>query len=330
MKFQALQTTCSEDKTFQTQLIERSVDDLPEGDLLIAVQYSSLNYKDALSASGNPGVTRNYPHTPGIDAVGIVKKSNHKEFTEGDAVIVTGYDLGMNTAGGLAQFIRVPADWAVALPEGLSARQAMSLGTAGLTAGLCVNKLLQMGASKEQGPVLVTGATGGVGTIAVALLSSLGFEVAASTGKADQAEWLKSLGASDIVDRNLLTEVQSKPLLKPQWAHAVDCVGGNTLVNVLKSVQPSGSVACCGLVESVDLPATVLPFILRDINLLGVDSVEISRVKKRDIWHKFATSWGVNVIENLTQEVSLEEAIDYLPRFLGGGIKGRVLVNVSA
>ena len=329
MNFKALQTHQNDAQHFETALVERDVDQLPAGDLLIEVHYSGLNYKDALSAAGNPGVTRSYPHTPGIDAAGVVVNSASEHFSEGDNVIVTGYDLGMNTSGGLAQFIRVPASWALALPQGLTLRESMCLGTAGLTAGLCVQKLLHMGAVAGAGPVLVTGASGGVGTIAVALLSHLGFDVAASTGKPERAQLLRDLGASSIVDRQTLSEPQRKPLLKPQWYNAVDCVGGQTLVNVLKTLVPSGSVACCGLVESADLPASVLPFILRDINLLGVDSVEIAIERKQQIWQNFATVWKLSAIDSITREITLEQAIEWLPRFLTGGVTGRLLVKVK-
>lgn len=327
--FYALQTRKEDSGQFATQVIERSTSDLPEGELLIEIQYSSLNYKDALSAMGKPGVTRNYPHTPGIDAVGIVKQSNDGGYHAGDSVIVTGYDLGMNTAGGLAQMIRVPASWVVDLPEGLSARDAMSLGTAGLTAGLCVNKLLKMGAVNSQGPILVTGATGGVGSLTVALLSLLGFEVVASTGKTELAPMLHELGAAEVIDRRSIDIQPAKPLLKPQWRHAVDCVGGQSLANILKLISPGGSVASCGLVGSAELSTTVLPFILRDINLLGVDSVEIPVDKKREIWHRFATYWRLPSLHKITTEITLSDTIEQFPRFLSGEIVGRLLVNVQ-
>lgn len=327
MTFNALLTEQIADREFTTTLQQRRLDDLPVGELLIRVSYSSLNYKDALSALGNPGVTRNFPHTPGIDAVGEIEQSSSDAFAVGDQVIVTGYDLGMNTDGGLAEYIRVPASWALPLPDGLAARQAMVLGTAGLTAGLCVEKLLHMGAAPEHGQVLVTGATGGVGSVAVALLSKLGFKVAASTGKPAQEAMLRELGARDIIARDELSEAVKKPLLKPRWHYAIDCVGGDTLVNVLKSLMPSGSVACCGLAGSADFPASVLPFILRDINLLGVDSVEIPLARKRAIWQLFAGDWALPNLEPIVTEVSLEQSVDYLSQFVTGQIAGRIVVN---
>lgn len=329
MDFKALVIEKVADKSYQTTLQQRAVDSLPEGDLLIEVHYSSLNYKDALSAAGNPGVTRHFPHTPGIDAVGVVKQSANDEFSEGDEVIVTGYDLGMSTSGGLAEMIRVPAAWVLPLPAGLSARQAMVLGTAGLTAGLSVDKLLTMGAANTDGKVLVTGATGGVGAVAVALLAKLGFDVVASTGKLEQAEGIKALGAKDVIDRAALSAEQAKPALKPEWAHAVDCVGGNTLANVLKQIKHGGSVTCCGLVESANLPTTVIPFILRNVNLLGVDSVEIPLATKQNVWKKFASQWVLDDLESMVTEIALEDVPDYFTKFYSGQIVGRILVKVK-
>ncbi|MFT5580539.1 MAG: acrylyl-CoA reductase (NADPH), partial [Paraglaciecola psychrophila] len=268
-------------------------------------------------------------HTPGIDAVGVIKESASADFAIGDTVIVTGYDLGMETHGGLAEYIKVPANWALALPAGLSARDAMVLGTAGLTAGLCVNKLLQAGAVAGDGKVIVTGATGGVGSVAVALLAKLGFEVVASTSKPEQGEMLTSLGAAEIIDRNLLSEVQRKPLLAQQWANAIDCVGGDTLNNLLKSMHSSGSVACCGLVASANLPATVMPFIIRDVNLLGVDSVYISLQKKQAIWQKFANEWKLTGLDALTTEIGLEQVPAYLDKLIQGQNIGRTLVRIK-
>ena len=327
--FNALITEKIGDKEFKTGLGQRAIEDLPAGELLIEVQYSSLNYKDALSANGNPGVTRNFPHTPGIDAAGIVKESASEHFSVGDVVIVTGYDLGMETDGGLAEFIRVPATWAVALPAGLSARDSMVLGTAGLTAGLCVSKLLMAGATAADGKVVVTGATGGVGSVAVALLAKLGFQVVASTSKVSQHDLLKSLGASEIIDRETLAEAQRKPMLKPQWQNAVDCVGGDTLVNLLKSLERSGSVACCGLVGSAVLPATVLPFILRDVNLLGVDSVEIPLARKQHIWEMFSKEWKLACLDQLATEIQLEQVPEYLDKIIKGENIGRTVVRIK-
>ncbi len=264
--------------------------DLPEGEVLIKVSHSSLNYKDALSASGNKGVTRTFPHTPGIDAAGEVVESATGTPAVGSPVIVTGYDLGMGTAGGFGEYIRVPSAWCVPMPSGWSASTAMIYGTAGLTAGLCVQKLLTMGARPEQGKVAVSGASGAVGSVAVELLAKLGFDVVAISGKADHEDSLKELGASEVVGRDALAE-DKKPMLKPVFGNAVDTVGGAPLAELLKQILPGGSVSCCGLVAGPQLQTTVLPFILRGVNLLGVDSVESPLAEKEAVWKKFAGDW---------------------------------------
>ncbi|WP_394558799.1 YhdH/YhfP family quinone oxidoreductase [Aquipseudomonas alcaligenes] len=320
----------SEDNgTFASKVVERNVADLPAGEVLIRVQYSSLNYKDALSASGNRGVTKSYPHTPGIDAAGIVAESSVSEFAAGDEVIVTGYDLGMNTAGGFGQYIRVPAAWVIKRPKGLSLREAMLLGTAGLTAGLCVDKLEQAGLTPAAGPVLVTGATGGVGSIAVALLSRLGYNVAASTGKAGQGEFLRQLGAQQIVPREELQEGSEKAMLKERWAGAVDTVGGDILFNVVKSLRYGASAACCGLTAGMGFKGGVAPFILRGVNLLGVDSVELPLVVKASMWDKLSLQWKLSNLESLAEEVSLERLPQAIEQILAGKMVGRVLVNLA-
>lgn len=313
---------------YQPQVITRDTADLPAGELLIRVRYSSLNYKDALSASGNKGVTRNFPHTPGIDAAGVVEQSSVGEFAVGDEVIVTGYDLGMNTSGGFGQYIRIPAAWAIKRPKGLSLRESMVLGTAGLTAALCVDKLEQAGLRPDSGPVLVTGATGGVGSVAVVLLKRLGYSVAASTGKAEQADFLKSLGASQIVGRDALQEGTDKALLKEQWAGAVDTVGGDILFNVVKALQYGGSVACCGLTAGVGFKGSVMPFILRGVNLLGVDSVELPLVVKASMWDRLSLQWKLD-LEPLVEEVSLDQLPAALQKILAGKMVGRVLLNLG-
>ena len=327
-KFSALQARESAAGGFEQVIVQRDIDDLPAGELLIRVKYSSLNYKDALSASGNRGVTKSFPHTPGIDAAGVVEASSVAEFSAGDEVIVTGYDLGMNTSGGLAQYIRIPASWALKRPKGLSLREAMVLGTAGLTAALCVDKLEQSGLTPDAGTVLVTGATGGVGSVAVALLTTLGYRVAASTGKAEQADYLKALGAQQIVLRAELQDGTDKPMLKEQWAGAVDCVGGDILFNVVKSMRYGASAACCGLTAGVGFKGSVLPFILRGVNLLGVDSVELPLVVKASMWDKLSLQWKVK-LDALVTEVTLEQLPDAIAQILAGKQVGRVLVNLG-
>lgn len=327
--FKALQTSESAEGHFETRIIEREVSELPAGEVLIRVSYSSLNYKDALSASGNRGVTRNYPHTPGIDAAGIIVESSDSGYSEGDEVIVTGYDLGMNTAGGFGQFIRVPATWVIKRPSGLSLRDAMALGTAGLTAALCVDKLERAGLVPGDAPVLVTGATGGVGSIAVALLSRLGYNVAAVTGKVEQTQFLTGLGATQVIERSALQSGTEKPMLKEQWAGAVDTVGGDILFNVIKSLQRGTSVACCGLTAGTNFQANVLPFILRGVNLLGVDSVEIPRSVKASMWDKLSAQWKLPNLNELVQEISLEELPQAIERTLTGQQTGRMLVRLD-
>lgn len=324
--YQALWVT--ETPQFQQRVIERSLADLPDGEVLIRVHYSSLNYKDALSATGNRGVTRTFPHTPGIDAAGVVEYSKVTEFTAGDEVIVTGYDLGMNTYGGMAQYIRVPAAWVIKRPAGLSLRESMILGTAGLTAALCVDKLLRAGLTVDAGPVLVTGATGGVGSIAIVLLKQLGFDVTAVTGKTEQAEFLRQLGAKQVIDREALTVGTDKALLKPQWAGVVDTVGGDILFNAVKSLQYGASAACCGLTAGIDFKASVLPFILRGVNLLGVDSVELPLVNKASMWDKLSLQWKMD-LDNLVKEISLKDVPNAIATMLASQQTGRTLVRID-
>jgi len=303
---------------------------LPEGDVVIEVHYSSINYKDALSSSGNRGVTRTYPHTPGIDAAGIVTSSSSDDFKVGDQVVVVGYDLGMNTPGGFGQFIRVPADWVINLPESMSLKESMILGTAGFTAALCIEKLLQNGVEPSHGPVLVTGATGGVGIVAVSLLSKLGFSVTASTSKESAHELLKDLGATELMDRSELSEETAKPMHREQWAAAVDVVGGSTLFNVVKSLKYGGSVAACGLVQSPIFQASVLPFILRGVNLLGVDSVFLPIETKRRVWEKLGDQWKLENLDALCTEIEFSNLDLSLATVLKGGATGRFVLNLKS
>ncbi|WP_309043432.1 YhdH/YhfP family quinone oxidoreductase [Marinobacter sediminicola] len=303
-----------------------STADLPAGEVLIKVSHSSLNYKDALSASGNKGVSRSFPHTPGIDAAGEVVESATGAPTVGSQVIVTGYDLGMNTAGGFGEYIRVPAAWCVATPSGWDAQTAMIYGTAGLTAGLCVQKILTMGAKPEQGKVAVSGASGAVGSVAVELLAKLGFNVVAISGKADHAESLKALGATEVLGRDALSE-DKKPMLKPTFANAVDTVGGSPLAELLKQIKPGGSVSCCGLVAGPQLQTTVLPFILRGVNLLGVDSVEIPLADKESVWKKFAGDWKCEKTEASAKRIGRAELEGALNAFLKGESSGKVVLD---
>lgn len=303
---------------------------LPDNDVTIQVAYSSLNYKDALSASGNRGVSRHYPHTPGIDAAGTVVASRDPGITPGSQVLVTGYDLGMNTAGGFGQFVRVPAEWVVPLPSGLTARNAMALGTAGLTAALALRLLERAGVSPQQGPLVVTGASGGVGSWAVALAAEAGYEVIASSGKRSAEQLLLRLGASRRVERSPLNEPTTRPLLSAQYAAAVDTVGGVTLENLIKSTGISGAVAACGLVGGSDLSLSVHPFILRGVALLGVDSQHASAGVRHELWEQLAASPAVKraaADPELVTEVELEGLEEAISRILAGDVTGRVLVR---
>ena len=318
------------EKKFVGAIVEKSALELAEGSVSIEVHYSSVNYKDALSASGSKAVTREYPHVPGIDAAGKVLASTDSNFAVGDEVVVTGYDLGMNTAGGFGQQVTVPGGWVTKLPVGLSLRDSMVLGTAGLTAGLCVNKLLLNGITPEAGKVLVTGATGGVGIIACALLVKLGFEVVASTGKLAETAKLTALGVSEVISREAFSEENPRPMLKESYAAAVDVAGGTTLVNVIKSLSYGGSVAACGLVDSPALSATVLPFILRGVNLLGVDSVELPLAQKQQVWNLFANEWALTDIDSLAETIVLAELPAVLAKVLAGGAVGRYVLDLRA
>ena len=310
-------------------IVEKNIEDLPKGDLLIKVQYSSLNYKDAMSAKGIPGVTRNYPHTPGIDAAGIVELSKDENFKEGDEVIVTGYDLGMNTPGGFGEYVSVPSNWAIALPEGLTAREAMALGTAGLTAGLSVHALESyrdyVGLSGTKS--IVTGATGGVGSVAVMLLSKLGSEVTAVTGKKGQLDFLSSIGATHVMSREELAETARKPIGKSIWDIGIDVASGDILSLLLTSLNPGGAVACSGLVGGPSFESSIFPFILRGNALLGIDSVEIALEEKNHIWEHFASDWKIN-LDNSIKAIGLEDLPNEIETIYNGDQIGRVLVQL--
>ena len=311
------------DSGFDRAIVQRELSDLPDNDVLIGVEFSSVNYKDGLSATGNPGVTRHFPHTPGIDAGGRVIESRDSRFTVGDEVIVIGFDLGMNTPGGFGQRIRVPGDWIVPLPAGLSLRESMILGTAGFTAALSVHKLESAGMTPGAGPVLVTGATGGVGSVAVSLLSKLGYAVVAVTGKESSHDYLRELGASEIVSREDARAGADRPLLGETYGGVVDTVGGEILFNGVKSLKYGASLAACGLVDSAAIPATVLPFLLRHVNLLGIDSVELPIDQKAEIWGKLATVWKLSNLADLEESLSLETLSDAIDRILAGRMVGR-------
>lgn len=315
---------------FRRELVERKIEDLPPGGLTVKIQYAALNYKDALSFSGNKGVTRKYPHTPGIDGAGIVVESGSSDFKSGDQVLVTSYDLGMNTDGAFAEYIRVPAEWAIPLPEGINLLESMILGTAGLTAGIGLQKMEKMGQTPKMGPIVVSGATGGVGSLAIAILSKAGYEVIASTGKEEMTDFLKSLGTTEVVDREKINDDSSRPLMKPQWAGALDTVGGNTLATLIKGCHPEGNIASCGLVSSPVLPTTVFPFILNGVNLLGIDSATYPKPDRLHVWRKLAQEWRFSDMESLATVCQLDELGPHIDAMLRGDSKGRVITKMYA
>lgn len=328
--FQALVVEESSEENFSRSVREWTIEKLPEHDVLIKVHYSSLNYKDALSATGNKGVTKNYPHIPGVDAAGTVAESRDKRFSRGDKVIVTGYDLGQNTPGGFGQFIRVPGNWIVPLPQNLSLRESMILGTAGFTAAIGVHHLRHNGIETDSGPILVTGATGGVGTMAVSILSRLGYEVTAATGKMDQKEFLKKIGASSIIHRSEVQDNSSRPLLSSRWAGSIDTVGGIMLDTALRQTSHNGTVACCGNVLGHELHTNVYPFILRGVNLAGMDSGNCLMDLRKKLWAHLASGWKPEQLHDFATERSLDELDSEIERILEGKQVGRILVNLNA
>lgn len=327
--FKALLVEQPEAKRFTRSIVERSLGDLPDGELVVRVHWSSLNYKDALSATGHPGVTRHFPHTPGIDAAGEVVSDASGCFRPGEQVIVTGNDLGMETDGGFGQLIRIPAAWALPLPQGLSLRDAMIYGTAGLTAALSVHALVNHGLRPETGEILVTGATGGVGSVAVALLAKLGYQVTAATGKPAGAPFLTGLGASLVIPREEVIANAERPMLKERWAGVVDCVGGDTLAAAVKSTRYGGAVTCCGLVGSADLNLNVYPFILRGVSLLGIDSVLCPLALRTAVWNKLAHEWHLPQLSDLAEECTLDGLEEKIEAILQGRLQGRTVVRLD-
>ncbi|MGP4712802.1 MULTISPECIES: oxidoreductase [unclassified Psychrobacter] len=326
--FKALVVRETSDGEFNKSIEQRHVSDLPENDLLVEVHYSSLNYKDAMSASGNKAISKNFPHTPGIDAAGVVVSDKSGTFTKGQEVVIFGYDLGMNTDGGLAEMIAIPADWAVKCPDSLTLKEAMIYGTGGVTAALSIQKLEKMGAKPEHGSVAVSGATGGVGSISIAILNQLGYDVIAFSGKTEQTEHLKELGATEVRHRDSVNEVGSRPVGRELWANAIDTVGGDYLANLLKQTKAGGAVTSCGLAASAEFSMTVLPFITRGVSLLGIDSVFIPLEDKKAIWERVATDMKLPDLESYGEEITLEQTPEYLDRFMASQTVGRYVVNV--
>jgi acrylyl-CoA reductase (NADPH) len=318
-----------DDNGYSAALSDVDENDLPEGDVTVQVDYSTLNYKDSLAITGSSPVVRNFPMVPGIDLSGTVTDSNNADYSVGDKVVLNGWGVGEVHWGGLAQKARLNGDWLVPLPDTFTPKQAMAIGTAGYTAMLCVMALENHGVTPDKGEILVTGAAGGVGSVAISLLAKLGYTVVASTGRASEADYLKGLGASDLIDRNDLSEA-GRPMAKERWAGAVDAVGSHTLANICASLKYGGTVAACGLAQGFDLPATVMPFILRGVTLAGVDSVNCPRPRRIEAWNRLAKDLDISHIETMMTEINLGDAIAVASDQMAGKTRGRVVVNVNA
>jgi acrylyl-CoA reductase (NADPH) len=327
-QFRALVVNKSEE-LFSVDVKELTFDDLPQGDVTIRVAYSSVNYKDGLASAPNGRIVKSYPFVPGIDLAGTVVSSEDSRFREGNEVIVTSYELGVSHYGGFSQYARVPANWIVPLPKGLTMKEAMALGTAGLTAALSIQRLEENGLRPEKGPVLVTGATGGVGSLAVSMLAKNGYDVIASTGKESEHEYLHNLGAKEIISRADVSPETIKPLDKQRWAAAVDPVGGKTLAYVLSTIKYGGSVAVSGLTGGSEVPTTVFPFILRGINLLGIDSVYCPMDTRVKVWERMASDLKPeNLVHDIGHEITLDQLPAILSDILKGNIRGRTIVKL--
>lgn len=328
-QFKALRVTENEG-AYHADVQMMALEDLPHGEVTIRVHYSSLNYKDMLAIQGNKGVAATYPHTPGIDCAGVVMDSSVDTVAVGDEVVVTGYALGMSVPGGFGQMVRVPADWVIKRPAALSLFETMAYGTAGVTAAMCVDSLVEIGITPAFGEVLVTGATGAVGSLAVMLLHHLGYRTVAMTGKPDAAPYLRALGADEVIDRESLSEPVKKGLLSERWGAAVDTVGGDILMNVLKSIKYGGSVACCGLASSAEFTGYVYPFILRGVNLLGVDSAQLPREFRELVWQRLSGEWRLSHLDSVIKKVGLTGVLDAAAQMRAGKLTGRVVVDLNA
>jgi len=317
-----------DDKGYRAELDQLEESALPAGDVRVRVQYSTLNYKDGLAITGKGPVVRSFPMVPGIDFAGEVLESTSPEFKVGDAVLLNGWGVGEGHWGGLAQQARVKADWLIPLPKGFTAKQALAIGTAGYTAMLCVMALQKHGVKPADGEVLVTGAAGGVGSFAIALLSKLGFTVVASSGRPQETEYLRSLGATEVIDRSSLSE-PGKPLARERWAAVVDSVGSHTLVNACAATKSEGAVAACGLAQGMDFPGTVAPFILRGVTLYGINSVTVPKAKRIAAYEQLSALVDLKTLDAISHEISLGEAIEYADALMKGNVRGRVIVDVN-
>ncbi len=326
--FRAILLNKNDDGSTRAELTQLDEAQLPaEGDVTVAVDYSTINYKDGLAITGKSPVVRKWPMVPGIDGAGEVIASSHPDWKAGDAFILNGWGVGETHMGCLGERAKLKGDWLIPRPQGMSARTAMAIGTAGYTAMLCAMALAEQGVKPDDGEVLVTGASGGVGSVAVAILAARGYKVVASTGKLAEADYLKSLGATDVMDRAELSAA-GKPLQKERWAGVVDSVGSHTLVNAIAQTRYGGTVAACGLAQGMDLPATVAPFILRAVKLIGVDSVMAPKARRIDAWSNLALELPESTLAKITQEIALADALTWAPKILAGGVRGRLVVNV--
>lgn len=328
-QFNAIQAAEQTDGSYQLSIVERQIDDLPKNDVLIKVLFSGLNYKDALSATGNKGITKNYPHTPGIDAAGIVIESKDQSFREGDEVLITGYDLGMNTSGGFAEYISVPGAWIVKRPSNLSLKECMIIGTSGFTAASGIFEFIQHGVSPISGEILVTGASGAVGSIAVNMLATSGYKVCAASGKETAKEFLTSIGASRIIDRSEIDDNTGKPLLPGTWSAVLDTVGGNILSTAIRSTKERGIITTCGMVTSNNLNVSIFPFILRAVRLIGIASAETPMQKRLQIWELIQSKLKPTALNNLARIVTLNEIPKEIDLMLKGKQQGKVIVKIA-
>lgn len=328
--FNAILLNKNEDSSTKAELTQLDDAQLPEeGDVTVAIDYSTINYKDGLAITGKSPVVRKWPMVPGIDGSGEVIASSHKDWKAGDAFILNGWGVGETHMGCLGQRAKLKGDWLIPRPVGMSARTAMAIGTAGYTAMLCAMALAEQGVTPDSGEILVTGASGGVGSVAIAILAARGYKVVASTGKLAEADYLKSLGAAEVIDRATLS-APGKPLQKERWAGVVDSVGSHTLVNAVAQVRYGGAVAACGLAQGMDFPASVAPFILRSVKLIGVDSVMAPKARRIDAWDLLAKELKAETLATITQEIKLADALTWAPKILAGEVRGRLVVNVKA
>lgn len=326
--FNALIVEQQNDGTYSRSIQKRSLNSLPHHDVLIKAHYSALNYKDALSAIGNKGVTRHYPHTPGIDAAGVIVSSDDKRFKQGDKVLVTGYDLGMNTSGGFGEYISVPGDWIIPLPDGLTLKESMMIGTAGFTAAYGIVQIIDNEhSSSDTKKALVTGATGGVASLGIAIFANAGFDVIAATGKTDHASYLQNIGASNVINRNEVYQSANKPLLSRRWDVALDTVGGEMLDAILRQTEENGTIACCGNILGGSLQTSIYPFILRGVNLMGINSATCPKPMRQKLWTLLADDWKPTTLDIICRECSLEEINEEIDKILEGEQVGKVVLK---